>query len=281
MASKPVILSISGYDPSSGAGITADVKTAAALGCYAATCITALTVQSTQGVFGVESIRPQVIRETLSRLADDLELSAVRIGMLGSGEVAEVVAEFLGQLRPGNVVLDPVLRSSSGAELIDKAGVEIIRRVFLPICDVITPNFYEANRLAGLEFGAIFASNSYEKALPEVRQVASKLHELGARSVVITGGHLPEANDYLSSREGGAPIEQVFPGSRIDSEATHGTGCAFATALACGLARGFPLPIAVQKAKEFVRHAIYAAYQIGRGTGPMNHLFRLPSDPED
>ena len=281
MAGKPVILSIAGYDPSSGAGVTADVKTAAAMGCYAVTCITALTVQSTRRVFGVESVRPEVIRETLSRLADDVELAAVRIGMLGSGEVAEVVAEFLGQLRPRNVVLDPVLRSSSGAELIDAKGIEFIHRLFLPFCDVITPNYYEANRLAGLEFGAIFASHSYENALPEVRQVAAKLHDLGARAVVITGGHLPEANDFLSSRAADVTVEQVFPGSRIESEATHGTGCAFATALACGLARGFTLPMAVQKAKDFVRHAIVAAYQVGRGTGSMNHLFRLPSEPGD
>ena len=281
MASKPVILSIAGYDPSSGAGITADVKTAAAMGCYAVTCITALTVQSTQGVFGVEPVRPEVVRETLYRLAEDVDPGAVRIGMLGSGEVARVVAEFLREVRLPNVVLDPVLRSSSGTELIDAQGVEVILRQFLPLCDVITPNYYEANRLAGLEFGAIFASNSYQDALPEVRQVASKLHELGARGVVITGGHLPEANDYLSSREGNATIEQVLPGSRIESQATHGTGCAFAAALACGLARGFPLAMAAQKAKDFVRHAIYAAYQVGRGTGPMNHLFRLPLYPED
>src|SRR5271169_2772669 len=106
MTARPVVLSIAGYDPSSGAGVTADVKTAAALGCYAATCITALTVQSTQGVFGVEPVRPELVGETLSRLADDLELAAVRIGMLGSGEVAEVVAGFLRQARPLNVVLD-------------------------------------------------------------------------------------------------------------------------------------------------------------------------------
>ena len=279
MTARPVVLSIAGYDPSSGAGITADVKTAAALGCYAVTCITALTVQSTQGVFGAEPVRPETVRETLSRLADDFDIAAVRIGMLGTGQVAKTVADFLRQNLPKNVVFDPVLRSSSGTDLIDAAGIEVIRRQFLPGCDVITPNFYEANRLAGLEFGAIFASNSYEDALPDVRQVAAKLHNLGCRAVVITGGHLPEANDYLSSRPAGEAFEHVFPGSRIESRATHGTGCAFATALACGLAHGLPLPKAVQKAKDFVRHAMFAAYQVGRGTGPMNHLFRLPDLP--
>src|SRR5450631_357431 len=125
MGGRPVILSIAGHDPSSGAGGTADVKTAAALGCYAVTCVTALTVQSTQGVFGVEPVRAEVIRETLSRLADDVAIAAVRIGMLGTGENAAVVAKFLRQIRLKNVVLDPVLRSSSRADLIDYWGIEV------------------------------------------------------------------------------------------------------------------------------------------------------------
>src|SRR5208337_394766 len=127
MGARPIVLSIAGHDPSSGAGITADVKTAAALGCYAVTCISGLTVQSTQGVYGMEPVRPDVVRETLFRLADDVAIAAVRIGMLGSGEVAAVVAEFLGEVRPPNVVLDPVLRSSSGAALIQAGGVAVLR----------------------------------------------------------------------------------------------------------------------------------------------------------
>src|SRR5271165_1590723 len=133
MQGWPVILSVAGYDPSSGAGVTADVKTAAALGCYAATCISALTVQSTQGEFAVESLRPELVRHTLSKLSDDLEFAAVRIGMLGSREVAEVVVDFLRSIHPPNVVLDPVLRSSSEAELIDANGVEVIRAQLLPL----------------------------------------------------------------------------------------------------------------------------------------------------
>ncbi len=173
MEATPVILSIAGYDPSSGAGVTADVKTAAALGCYAVTCITALTVQSTQGVFGVESVRPAVIRETLSRLADDFDIAAVRIGMLGTGENAEVVAEFIRKNRLKNVVLDPVLRSSSGAELIDGKGVEAIRHLLLPLADVVTPNLWEALVLAGDE-AASASVDSWEKTLPCVRKTAAK-----------------------------------------------------------------------------------------------------------
>jgi len=275
MAIKPVILSIAGYDPSSGAGITADVKTAAALGCYAVTCITGLTVQSTQGVFGVEPVRAETVRETLARLDDDFEIAAVRIGMLGTGEVAEVVAEFLRRVGARNVVLDPVLRSSSGADLIDERGFELIRDNFLPLVSLITPNFGEAIALAGANENEFPTSASWEEALPVVRGLASKLHDRGSRGVVVTGGHLPEANDFLSIWESGRTTEEVFYGSRIDSLATHGTGCALATAVTCGLALGRDLPTAVREAKEFVRRAMLAAYTVGKGTGPMNHLFRL------
>ena len=272
MGSRPVILSIAGYDPSSGAGITADIKTAAALDCYAVTCITALTVQSTQGVLGVEPMRPELVRETLVRLASDVKIAAVRIGMLGSGEVASVVAAFVQQFVPPNVVLDPVLRSSSGAVLIDSEGVEAIRSLLLPICDVVTPNIEEAAVLVRVTHEDSWCSGGWEATLPKIRELAQRLHDLGSKAVVITGGHLPEANDYLSSRSEG---EQVFVGVHIESQATHGTGCAFATALACGLAKGLILPESVRLAKDFVRQAITAAYPVGEGRGPMNHLFRL------
>ena len=279
MVSKPVVLTIAGYDPSSGAGITADVKTAAALGCYAVTCITALTIQSTQGVFGVEPLQMDVVRETLFRLTDDVELSAVRIGMLGSGKIAEVVAEFLRQVRPRSVVLDPVLRSSSGVELIDAQGVDVIRSQILPLVGTSTPNFREAAEVAGILEEPV--PESWEAAVPGLRKLADKLHALGCPGVVITGGHLPEANDFLSLREADRTVEQVFPGSRIDSRATHGTGCAFAMALACRLARGCDLPKAAGQAKEFVREALLRAYPIGKGAGPMNHLFRLADELRD
>ncbi len=275
MGVLPVVLSIAGYDPSSGAGITADIKTAAALDCYAVTCITALTVQSTKGVFGVEAVRPELVRETLFRLAEDVKIAAVRIGMLGSGEIAAVVADFLKQFEPPNVVLDPVLRSTSGTALIDGPGVEVIRSRLLGLCDVATPNVEEAAELAGVTPEASWGSESWEAVLPKIRELARRLHAMGSKAVVITGGHLPEANDYLSSSTDGNVFEQVFPGARLESTATHGTGCAFATALACGLAQGRGLPESVGLAKEFVRKAIAGAYPVGAGQGPMNHLFRL------
>ncbi len=259
-----VILSIAGYDPSSGAGITADVKTAAANGCYAVTCITALTVQSTQGVFGLQPLSADLVRRTLNALADDMQFDAVRLGMLGSGEVAAAVADFLESSHLPNIVLDPVIRSSSGAALLDEAGLEVTRSRLIPLCDVMTPNIHEAAILLGGEILSDGASWSVEAA----RQLAAGLHGLGAKAVVITGGHLDPPNDYVSFQGG----EQVIPGERIESQSTHGTGCAYATALACRLVRGEELSQAARAAKEFVTRAIRTAYPVGKGIGSVNHF---------
>ncbi|MGC2111438.1 MAG: bifunctional hydroxymethylpyrimidine kinase/phosphomethylpyrimidine kinase [Candidatus Korobacteraceae bacterium] len=264
-----MILSIAGYDPSSGAGITADVKTAAAQGCFAATCITALTVQSTEGVFAVRPLEPELVARTLNTLADDLDIAAVRIGMLGSGSVAGVVTGFLTSRRLPNIVLDPVIRSSSGTALLDEIGVEMLRAL-LPLCTVVTPNVDEAAELAVTE--PLPADACRDEAVSWLRSTARRLHDLGARNVVITGGHLPEANDYLSYEQVKVLTEEVIPGERLESRSTHGTGCAFATAIACQLAFGKRLPEAVRAAKDYVRRTILTAYPLGRGTGPVNHL---------
>jgi hydroxymethylpyrimidine/phosphomethylpyrimidine kinase len=268
MGVPPVILSVAGYDPSSGAGITADVKTAAAHGCYAATCITAITVQTTQGVFRVQPLEAALVAETLTVLAEDLDIRAVRLGMLGSDEVVAAVADFLEAARLPNVVLDPVIRSSSGATLLDAAGLEILRRRLLPLCDVLTPNVHEAAMLAGAT--PVADRSSWDSALPQLRRLASGLHNLGAEAVVITGGHLDPANDYLSL-ENGKHVE-VIPGERLESRNTHGTGCAYATAMACRLALGDDLARAAKAAKEYVRRGIQSGYAIGKGTGPINHF---------
>src|ERR1039458_8933481 len=183
MSRPPVILSIAGYDPISGAGITADIKTAAAQNCYAVTCITALTVQSTQGVFGVQPLDPELVSRTLATLADDLEIAAVRVGMLGSGNVAAAVADFLEERRLPNVVLDPVIRSSSGAILLDGPGQHVLLKRLLPLADVITPNVDEAATLAGVE--PVATDAPWEEVLPRLRAMAGKLRELGSRAVAI------------------------------------------------------------------------------------------------
>lgn len=244
-----IVLSIAGYDPSSGAGITADVKTAAAHGCFAVTCITALTIQTTQGVRGVEPVSAGVIRRTLEELAADFEITAVRIGMLGSA--AAVIAEFLESAGLPNVVLDPVIKSSSGADLIDSTGLKVLRERLIATSTVVTPNADEAYVLTGLR-------NRYE--------AARELHRMGAKAVVITGGHLDEAIDLLLHEE---KFEE-FRAPKIQSNSTHGTGCAFATSLACGLANGMTIRESVIRAKAFVRKAIETAVPIGKGVGPVN-----------
>jgi hydroxymethylpyrimidine/phosphomethylpyrimidine kinase len=261
----PVVLSIAGFDPSSGAGVTADIKTIAAHGCYGVACISALTVQSTAGVRRVEPVVADLLSETLEELACDLEISAVRIGMLGSSEVVREVAAFLKKHRLPNVVLDPIMKSSSGADLLDPAGARVLADKLIPLATVVTPNVDEAAALTGLA-----VTN-----LEQMRTAAHKLHELGAAAVVITGGHLEKAIDLLSFT-GRAGIEQeTFKSARLRSNSTHGTGCAFATSVACHLALGRGLPEAVLLTKAYVAAAIVNAHPLGRGIGPVHHLYRM------
>ena len=286
MAEKPlVVLSIAGFDPASGAGVTADIKTIAAHGCYGVACISAMTVQSTSGVQRVEPTDPVLVTDTLEELAADLEIAAVHIGMLGSGKVVKAVADFLsgrssspsaGQPsgasagRPGraclpNVVLDPILKSSSGADLLDAAGAMLLIERLLPLADVITPNIDEAAALTGLKV----------RDLEEMKAACGKLHDMGASAMVITGGHLEKAIDLLSFTTKHGVQQEIFKAERQRSNSTHGTGCAFATALACHLALDRGIAEAALLAKTYVTAAISYGQPIGRGTGPVNHLYRM------
>lgn len=277
MAEKPpVVLTIAGFDPSSGAGVTADIKTIAAHGCYGVACITALTVQSTSGVRRVEAVDPGMLTETLEELAQDLDIAAVHIGMLGTGKVAKAVADFLAAppgKRPGssgkgrlpNIVLDPILKSSSGADLLDGPGTKLLIERLIPLADVVTPNVDEAAAITGLKV----------RELDEMKAAASKLHEMGAAAVVITGGHLEKAIDLLSFSTKRGIEQEIFKAERQRSTSTHGTGCAFATAMACHLALDRGLAEATLLAKTYVTAAISYAYPLGKGTGPVHHLYRM------
>lgn len=271
MAEKPpVVLTIAGFDPSSGAGVTADIKTVAAHGCYGVACITAITVQSTSGVRKVAPLDPALVSETLEELEADLEIAAVHIGMLGSGKVAKVVADFLtgsgqGKNRLPNVVLDPILKSSSGADLLDAAGTRVLIERLIPLADVVTPNVDEAAAITGLKV----------KELEEMKAACAKLHELGAPAAVITGGHLEKAIDLLSFTTKHGIEQEVFRAERQRSNSTHGTGCAFATAMACHLALDRGLAEATLLAKTYVTAAITNGHPLGKGTGPVHHLYRM------
>ena len=266
----PVVLTIAGFDPSSGAGVTADIKTIAAHGCYGTACITALTVQTTAGVQRVEPVCKETVRDTLRELVADMPPAAIRIGMLGSAEVAETVAEFLDNAKPPNVVLDPILKASSGAALVDDQGRERLTKLLLPLVYVITPNTDEAAALTG------FTVTNVE----QMKVAARKLHEMGAQNVVITGGHLERAADVLSVALPEGNFEQLeFVSDRVRSTSTHGTGCAFATALAANLAQGRQLQYAIVLAKAYVTKAISRAFPLGKGAGPLHHLYRMEEQP--
>lgn len=263
--SPPVVLTIAGFDPSSGAGITADIKTIAAHECFGVACITALTVQSTLGVRRIEALDPKLIAETLEELASDVVIGAVHVGMLGNEAVVRTVADFLCQAGLAHVVLDPILRSSSGAELLDSAGTQLLLERMTPLAEVVTPNLDEASVLTGLA-----VTN-----LEQMRLAADRLHALGAANVVVTGGHLEKAIDLLSFKTARGFETEVFKADRQRSNSTHGTGCAFATALACHLALGRGLPEAVLLSKAYVSAAIANAYPMGRGVGPVHQLYRM------
>ena len=269
-ASPPVVLTIAGFDPSSGAGVTADIKTIAAHECFGVSCITALTIQSTRGVRRVEGVDPKIIVETLQELVSDFAVEAVHIGMLGNERVLAVVADFLGQAFTGkarlpHVVLDPILKSSSGADLLDAAGTQLLIERLVPLAELVTPNLDEASVLTGMA-----VTN-----LDQMREAAARLHSLGAANVVITGGHLEKAIDLLSFTTAQGTQQEVFKADRQRSNSTHGTGCAFATALACHLANGRGLPEAVLLSKAYVSAAIANAYPLGKGVGPLHHLYRM------
>ena len=261
----PVVLTIAGFDPSSGAGITADIKTIAAHQCYGVACITALTVQSTSGVRRVQPIDPSLIRETLHELVADIEVASVHIGMLGNARVAEAVAKFLEQAELPHIVLDPILQSSSGAGLLDEPGKRVLIERLVPLAEVVTPNLKEACALTGVPVANV----------EQMRESAARLHSLGAANVVVTGGDLEKATDLLSFTTARGIEQEVFKAARQKSSSTHGTGCAFATALACHLAHGRGLPEAVLLSKAYVASAIAHAQSVGRGVGPLHHLYRI------
>jgi hydroxymethylpyrimidine/phosphomethylpyrimidine kinase len=267
---NPIALTIAGFDPSSGAGITADLKVFAAHGLYGMACVSALTVQSTQGVRRVEAVEAATVRDMLDCLREDVEFAGVKIGMLASASIVAEVQGFLaGTEQPvGSVVLDPVLRSSSGRELLEPDGVRWIREELLAQVGWITPNLDEIAILTGREMRI---RDDVPEAARALRILAADLgnHEL---NVIVTGGHLDEPDDFVLLASG---EECWLPGKRVETTSTHGTGCAFSSALTSRLILGDASIDAVVNAKSYVTEALRAAYPVGQGRGPINHLFAL------
>ncbi len=258
--SPPVTLSIAGFDPTAGAGIAADLKTFAAHSCYGVAAITALTVQGAKGVRKVEPVSAEVLKAQIEELLRDVPIAAAKIGMLATRANVAAVADLLGKAKLPFVVLDPVLRSTSGAELLEPSGVKELIKHLLALATVITPNIAEAAALSGIEI----------KSFDEMKAAAEKLHQLGARAVVITGGDLEKPVDLLYDGKTFTP----FGGQKIKSENTHGTGCTFSSAVAANLACGRQLDDAVMLAKAYVVKAIEKGFAPGKGKGALNHFYR-------
>lgn len=259
----PISLTIAGSDSSGGAGIQADLKTFAALGVYGASAITALTAQNTEGVDAVLVVPPDFVARQIRVVARDLDISAVKIGMLATGEIIEVVAEQLEALADVPVVLDPVMVAASGDALLDEDAIETLRSVLVPRATLITPNIPEAAKLLG---------ESEAKDEREMRAQADALRSLGAQAVLIKGGHGngPEAVDILVDAEG----ELRLTAPRVETSNTHGTGCTLSSAVAAELAKDASLRAAVTRAKAYVTEALRQAdeLRIGKGRGPVHHF---------
>ena len=266
MAAPPIVLSIAGFDPTAGAGVAADLKTFSAHNCYGVAAITALTVQSTQGVKSVHDTPATELRAQLDTLLEDIRISAIKIGMLGHRGNAVVVADFLDRAGVAHVVLDPVMKSTSGdKDLIDAGGIRFLMEELMKRATVVTPNISEAEILSGI---AIKDHAAMEAA-------ARKIVERGARAVVVKGGHMEKAIDVLFD---GVEV-LTLGGDHLKTENTHGSGCTFASAIAAQLACGRPLREAVLLAKAYVTKAIEKGFSIGKGPGPLDHFYRSHQEP--
>jgi len=264
---KPeVCLSIAGHDPSGGAGIVADIKTFTAFGCFATAAVTSLTFQNTCGVFGAAHQTAETLRGQIEPLIKDFEISAVKTGMLPTLEIIEETARIIKKNKLKNLVVDPVVRSTSGFDLIDDEALRSLIETLFPISDIVTPNLPEAERIAQMKI----------ENEADIEKAARVMQTFGAKNVLIKGGHFFEhksesqkrkACDYLFVGED----LHIFEADFIETNATHGTGCTLASAIAANLALGKNLIEAVGTAKKFVTEAIRTAPNLGQGNSPINH----------
>ena len=257
------VLTIAGSDSSAGAGIQADLKTFAALGVYGASAVTAVTAQNTLGVAEVFTLPPDVVRSQIECIVQDLSLSAVKTGMLSTAEIVLVVAQIIGPLPHPNLVVDPVITATSGARrtLLAQEAVSTLKTHLLPIASIVTPNVAEATTLSGISVTSPATA----------REAAQRIFDLGAKAVVVKGGHL-EGKDAVDVLFDGRTFTE-YSAPRFSGDFIHGTGCTFASAIAAGLALGDDLAAAVDRAKRYVTGAIEHAIPVGRGARVLNHFW--------
>lgn len=269
------VLTIAGSDSSGGAGIQADIKTIAAHGLFAQSAITALTAQNTTGVYGVHDVPPAFVAQQIDVVFDDIRPDAVKIGMVSSAAIVGAIADALVRNGATNIVVDPVMVATSGSELASSEAVVALREKLIPLATVITPNIPEAEALFG---GRIATRADQERAACEIARATGV-------AVLVKGGHGEnDANDVLAFPEnvGRRPLKAEasgslatwFEGERIDNPNTHGTGCTLSSAIACGLAQGLTLEDSIAQAKRYLTGALAAQLNLGRGPGPLNHMWQ-------
>ena len=255
------VLILAGSDSGGGAGVQADIKTVTALGGYAATAITAITVQNTLGVSGVHAIPPAVVEAQAAAVLDDIGADALKTGMLGDVAMVEAVARVLDRAAGAPAVIDPVITAKGGAALLASEAVAAVRSLLIPRAALLTPNAPEAEALTGL---AVATTD-------DLRRAGEALLQAGAKAVLMKGGHVPGERvvDLLLTADG----ETAFEGERIETRHTHGTGCTLASACATGLAQGLPLVAAAARAWDYVHEAMLRAPGFGAGHGPLDHAW--------
>ncbi len=255
------VLTIAGSDPSGGAGIQADLKTFAALGCYGMAVITSLTAQNTRGVRSFIDVPDVFVKDQIAAIFDDIEVAAVKIGMLSNAGIIHAVADCLEEYRPANIVLDPVMVASSGDSLIDSNAIIAIKERLIPLCDVLTPNIPEAEKLS-------------RKSVIDMEVAAKGLLALGSKAVLLKGGHLKSGvmRDILAYDD----EVMVYKSPRIDTPNTHGTGCTLSAAIAAYLSMGESLADSCGKSKQYLNGALKDSHKLnaGRGCGSVYHGWR-------
>jgi hydroxymethylpyrimidine/phosphomethylpyrimidine kinase len=255
-------LTIAGSDSSGGAGIQADLKTFSALGVFGMSVITAVTAQNTQGVFGVQDIQPDMIAKQIDAIYTDIVVDSVKIGMVSQINTIETIAEKLNKLNPRNIVVDPVMVSKSGYDLLQSEAKEALITTLLPLATIATPNIPEAERI----------TNSTIDTLAKMEDAAKKMAEMGPKYVLIKGGHLKdEPTDVLYDGE----QFTHFYAKRVVTKNTHGTGCTLSSAIAAHLAKGCTIHESIKLAKEYITIAIEHSLEIGKGVGPTHHFYDL------
>lgn len=256
------VLTIAGTDCSGGAGVQADIKTITAHKMYAMSAIAALTAQNTTGVFDVMNVTPEFLSKQLDAIFTDIYPDAVKIGMVSDKELIKVIVAKLKEYKAKNIVVDPVMVATSGAKLLSDDAIHTLVNELFPIASLITPNILEAQALTNMEI------HSKE----DMELVANKLYEMTKAPILLKGGHsINDANDLLFYNN----TKKWFEGNRIDTKNTHGTGCTLSSALACNLAKGYSLEESVSNAKKYISMALSTDLDLGKGSGPLNHMVKI------